>query len=237
MTSPIDHPSRKRDEPKRTIRFDPAYREAVEAGHLTPGQAYARGKREAYARQIGSRYRLAIDVAYDVADNRTTLAEVLKKSPRVAQPTRVAPPREPIGAYPILVALGLMLALAIAGWQYRGQSAEAIPTKFSTVQRSNGTQVDADGRIVRVIGSDPDRVLESYCEGMTDRGLRPAGLMPATAEHATVRIGVIRDAAAPDTLLAIPIRHDETSGRWYSGDGLRPLVPTAAPDGARLARR
>jgi hypothetical protein len=50
-----------------------------------------------------------------------------------------------------------------------------------------------------------------------------------------VRIGILREGGDAHPLRAIPIRSDPGSGRWYAGDGVRPLVPSEAPAGVEQA--
>ena len=95
-----------------------------------------------------------------------------------------------------------------------------------------GVVTDASGRVVRVVGSHPQEVLAAYCKGVPDRRLEAFGVAPTLSGAAPVRIGVIRDREAPEQLLAIAIREDHQTGRWFSGDGLRPIVPSAAPANA-----
>ena len=60
--------------------------------------------------------------------------------------------------------------------------------------------------------------------------------MPAASETAPVRIGLLRNAGQPEALQAIAIRKDPGTSRWYSGDGVRPLVANLAPAGAEAPR-
>jgi hypothetical protein len=215
------------------LRYDPGFREAVEAGHLTAGQAYARGKREAYAQWVRDRYGVSAETAYAVADNRVALRDVAPRQPPDATETPSPAPRPTRAPARLLLGLALLAMLLAAAWLRWGPAPE--PSRVRTTRGPDSTAVhtDAAGSVVRVIGLSPEDVLDAFCrEAGPGRRLGAAGLMPAASDGSSVRIGLLRDASEPDALLAIAIRRDRSSGRWFAGDGVRPLVPHHAPLGA-----
>jgi len=68
--------------------FEPAIRE----GLLSVQEAVRRGNRQAYAEQLGRRYYLSTELAFEVTDNRTRLFDVLQKTGQI--PGHPAPRRE-----------------------------------------------------------------------------------------------------------------------------------------------
>ncbi len=217
-------------------RYDPAFREAVEGGYLTPGQAYARGKREAYAERVAARHGLSLSVAYEVADNRTSLIDNLHE--QEAQQMAEFAAASSSGLRLKLAAVAIFaVAFAVAGWQPWNSRQAQSDTRARVMARESGLIIDDQGRVVRVVAEDPESVLATFCEGAPDKDIQALGVMPSSAESPTTRIGVIRDGNHPDQPLAIAIRRDRSSGQWYSGDGLRPLTPRGAPRGALNAVR
>src|SRR6185295_6185644 len=59
--------------------IDAAFRPAIEAGALTPVEAAQRGNREALAQKLVARHGIRIEDAYDVADNRASLARLIRQ--------------------------------------------------------------------------------------------------------------------------------------------------------------
>lgn len=218
--------------PETAPRFDAAFRPAVEAGHLTADEAYRRGKREVYVKRLVERHRLPQELACSVADNRLSLLEALhRRTPGQAVVIRIEPtPARSSRALLICAIVLLTSAVAALHWW---QAEELAPSGRSRVRLGTAeVYTDDSGRIVRVVGASPDDVLLTFCrQRPPEARLRATGVMPAVEEHA-VRIGVLHPADNPGEVLAIPIREDELTGRWFAGDGLRPLEPKRAPDGA-----
>lgn len=73
---------------KRRLPFDRKFLPAVEEGLLTETEAASRGNREAYAQRLVSCHGMAIDQAYDIADNRRRLVDVMKSAARQARTSR-----------------------------------------------------------------------------------------------------------------------------------------------------
>ncbi len=224
-----------RQDPHRG-RYDPAFREAVEAGYLTPGQAYARGKRDAYAERLAARHGLSRSVAFAVADNRTSLIDTLHEQ-EAKHLAELAAESSSGLRLKLAAAAVFVVAFAVAGWQPWNPREARADTRARVMARESGLITDARGRVVRVIAEDPESVLATFCEGTPEKDIQALGVMPSSAESPTTRIGVIRDGNHPDQPLAIAIRRDRSSGQWYSGDGLRPLIPRGAPRGALNAVR
>jgi hypothetical protein len=212
-------------------RYDPAFQPAVEAGHLTASEALRRGKREIYAAHVADRHALPKETAYAVADNRLSLREALhERAPQA--PVMIRIESSPgVSARTLLGALGVALALVVAGLYVASSKEEQTAGRTRLRVGTSELFSDGEGRIVRVVGSSPDDVLATYCRHAAQGGALVAlGVAPA-AESTAVRIGILRGPGEPRALLAIPIRSDAGSGRWYAGDGLRPLVPSDAPAG------
>jgi hypothetical protein len=223
----------------RKYRYDPAFREAVEGGFLTARQALERGKRDTYAAMVATRHRLPIEIAYSVADNRISLLDAMRK--RRAKPS---------AALPVSVDSGLVrrwalragvaviaIALGVAVW-----SNESVERKKKTeVQAGAGeAEVTADdnGRVVQIAGPTPGSVLTSFCQSaIPGKNLEAIELVASSAPGSRARLGLLRDPADPDTVLAITIREDRDGGRWIAGDGTEPLVASLAPEDAEKGLR
>ena len=212
----------------RPVRFDPAFREAVEAGQLTPSQAYSRGRRQAYVRELETRCGLSAKVACAVADNQMTLADA-----RRAQPgDRPSPQR--FQGFRWLLGVVVITFVGIAGGLHM-MSSDSGEAAVDVKPHADGVQTDDFGRVTRVIGASPQQVLSLFCEEAPD--LEVFGVMPSTSAAVPIRIGILRDRTAPDQLLAIAIREDHPTGRWFAGDGRGPLVPGEAPPNATVSGR
>jgi len=216
------------------LRYDPAFRQAVECGRLTANQAYLRGKRDACAARLAARHRLSPELALAVADNRVSLLEALRQREPEKEPIRVRIESRPrLAPRRIGLAAMIVLALAVAGLHVATREPERTSGRSRVIAGEAEVVRDDSGRVVRVIAADPDAVLVTYCRqgGSTGR-LRAVGLMPAASDTTSVRIGLLREADRPEALQAIAIRKDPGTSRWFSGDGVRPLVASLAPEGA-----
>jgi hypothetical protein len=220
-------------------KFDAAFRPAVDAGLLTADEAYRRGTREAYAKRLMERHRLPLDLAHAVTDNRLSLLEALHgRAPQAPVSIRIERPERVSGRILLYAAIlvAILLTAGLRWWAREEQSATAGRARV----RLGTAEVFTDdaGRIVRVVGASPEDVLATYCrQARAGARLEPTGVVP-TSVAAAVRIGVLQ-AQGADQVQAIPIRVDTSTGRWYAGDGLRPLEPRTAPEGAleAVARR
>jgi len=213
------------------MAFDPAFREAVEAGRLTGKQAAARGRRSAYAALLASRHKLPMTTAFAVADNRVSLLQALR--------THGSPAPEAVRLHAgsghlrraawILIGL-LPLAAAAAALSSR-PSVERVGMETAT-RTVGGAEIrtDGDGRIVQISGRDPRGVLAAYCLAADPRGrLELLGVVPARSEGARARLGIFRRPGGPSEPLAITITEDRTADRWVAGTGRGPLATNPAP--------
>jgi len=206
-------------------RYDPAFEKAVASGLLSPWQAYSRGKREAYALGLVARFDLAEATAYAVADNAMTLADARKNGPPKADST------SPVNGLRWMVwALVIVLAVIAAGAYWMRPDPRSESTAATTQARDAGVHTDESGRVLRIIGDSPQQVLEMFCGAQPE--FDPYGVMASTSAAVPIRIGILRDSAAPEQLMAIAIREERQTGRWFAGDGKQPLIPGSAPPGA-----
>jgi len=83
-------------------------------------------------------------------------------------------------------------------------------------------RLDDAGRVVRVIGPNPDAVLEAYCTASKGGLLEPVTVEQARPPMPGVRVGVFREVA---DYYAITIRRDRETRGWYVGNGTSPIVP------------
>jgi hypothetical protein len=220
------------------LSYDPAFGEAVAAGLLTPRQAMERGKREAYAASLTQRHGLPLEQALAVADNRVPLLQALrqhegakKETVKVRVRTGLPEPVKWIGvaAMPLLIA-----ALVLANWD--GPS--GTTTIVTRPVNDGAVLTDSAGRLVQVSGKNPRSVLRIFCaSAVADRPYRAVDLVASPHQGVSARLGLMRDPANPEALLAITIREDERAGMWVAGNGRTPLIPDQAPDGVEAALR
>lgn len=215
----------------RPARFDPAFKEAIDAGHLTARQAMERGGRDSYAGLMAKRHDLPMEVAYAVADNKVSLVEAMRGRGAVQE----SPVQVQLRANPLRWlkwAAAVLLPVAIFAAFKQGTEPGRAPGE-PTSHRIGDAEIrmDSSGRVVQVLGADPRSVLNAYCVSGEDP-LHALGTVPSTLHGSRVRLGVFSDPADPATLLAITIREDEGSDRWVAGDGRAPLVADRAPPSA-----
>lgn len=229
------------DEPQgssHSFRYDPAFRAAVEEGLLTPRQAMERGKRDTYAGLVSNKHGLPMEKAYDVADNRLSLLEALRRrtaAPPQAVGVRLRPnwTRFAVWCAVALIPVGLVTAHFSGGGIDAGvPDSHGVPT----IEFVGEVELRADdrGRVVQVLGPDPLSVLKTYCDsGLPGGPFQPLKVVPSRRPGTRSRVGLLRNPRKK--LLAITIQEDRERNRWVAGDGRGPLVPKRAPDGAEVA--
>jgi hypothetical protein len=94
-----------------------------------------------------------------------------------------------------------------------------VPPKRTTVETT-----DADGRLTRIDGNSPLGVLEAFCaaEG-AENACEPLEILPTRPPRSGVKIGVLRKPWQSDRRYAIWIRRNQQTGKWFAGNGLKPL--------------
>jgi DNA-directed RNA polymerase subunit RPC12/RpoP len=99
---------------KSSLPYDPGFREAVEAGHLTVLQATARGDRMRWASKLVEKHDLSMAQALLVTDNKATLAS-LSGSPAASSSVR---PRSRSSHWAIVIVLVciVLISAAVTGW-------------------------------------------------------------------------------------------------------------------------
>ena len=68
----------------KTLSYDPGFEPAVREGFLSRREAMARGNRNAFAEDLARRHRLPLDLAWQVADQRVHLHQVMLRVGRIA---------------------------------------------------------------------------------------------------------------------------------------------------------
>lgn len=222
-----------------TVRYDPGFREAVEAGLLTARQAFERGKRDAAAARVAREHQLSQKSALAVVDNRISLLAAIRNRDSVgesgsAQATLRTSRSRAAGSTKFVIALVGIVAVALfflavgdskEGQLNRGGGEAAIHT-------------DSTGQIVRIEGPDPSSVLEAYCASNAGRQeLESLGTIESGSDGPGLTLGILRDPSASDELLAIYISMDRSTRRWTAGNGRSPLVAFQAPGGISSAPR
>jgi hypothetical protein len=133
---------------------------------------------------------------------------------------------------PLLLLLGAglaILALVSGGSGAARREPRTVAVGAAEVLR------DGDGRVFRISAPDPRSVLTAYCRTARAGGrFEPVDLVPAPVDPARTRIGLLRDSAEPDVVLAISIEAD--TDHWGAGDGRTAIEARRAPAWARDPR-
>ncbi len=218
--------------------YDLDFQPAIDEGLLTPRQASERGQRDAYAAILASKHRLPESVAYDLADNRTSLLEVLRERARQNDGALEVSLRPRRTARTVVLCASLFVVFALAAiLQGSGGTVALGPGKELTLGDALA-RTDGGGRVVMVQGPNPRSVLRAYCAADTRGGrLEPLKTVASTQAGGSARLGLLRDPGRPSELLAIRIREDRKTGVWAAGDGTAPVIPESAPAGAARAVR
>lgn len=219
--------------------FDPAFGPAVEAGTLSARQATERGSRAAFVSRLVQRHRLSDALAESVADNRTSLLMALRRREATKTITARVQTDSHRSRTAVLAVVLVGLVFAVAVWKAasseagtdlaaeQGKDEHALPSSMEF-------QVDAQGRILQIIGPDPESVLQAYCNSGSPRGRWEAlDLASAEPPSTRTRLGILRDTLERDAVRTIAIRQDLKSLRWVAGDGISRLVDSPAPQGIR----
>jgi len=237
----------------RSVAFDPEFRPAVEAGLLSPAQAMQRGIRSKYVHMLVVRHGLPDALALQVADNRISLLEALRRrGPEPGPPVEVSvpapPPARTRGRWGTagLVA-GLLVIVAALLYRASAPSRGPAPSGSPRLSSVMGADVlsDESGRPVRISAAAPRTVLSAFCAADFGRRFEAVDLVPLgeggderSGDSRGDMLGLMRRVGRSGEMLSIVVREDRTSNRWVAGDGSSPLEPQPAPPGvaARIKR-
>lgn len=222
------------------LPYDPGFKAAVSAGHLTVREAIQRGDRFALASKLAQRHGLPMRRAFLVVDNRLSFyaAKRMTKNQAVEPPLRRAPSSMSPGRVRIFLGLAgvFLFALTISGWVARGNGEQSSQEGLETTRRAIVTLADSPeirtdhrGQVIEVSGRDPRSVLDAYCRANSlTRTLQPVKLAPSTPPSPSSLIGVFRDHGKPEWLYGIEIHRE--GGRWIAGSSNGQIpVRRAAP--------
>ena len=239
--------------PEPTVEFDPAFRESVVQGYLSVQQAIERGNRDKYAKRLVERHGLSQDLAYLVADNRTSLSMALRKDrEEVAEVLR--PIRRAVWKKALVAILGGAAAVAVTVYGFHLMSkidegdrqiealTQAVAAKTELVQaeqkeraeaeRPQGSvpprrvrlKNDAEGRVTEIEGPDPSSVLAAYCAHLEPpERYSVLELIDPVPPFAGTKLGVFVDKQEMGRRFAIRIRRSIQGRRWVAGDGETPI--------------
>lgn len=228
---------------RRSHRFDPAFKPAVEAGTLTVAQAIQRGRREAYAKRLVAQHRIGLDDAHDVADNRTSLLSLVRKR-TAGQPIKatVRPKANParvrvvaaLAGIALLVGIGTVLklddllnspapasAVRPVGTGASNLVDPSAAANLSQLPVESYARVRADerGEILSVEAADPSNVLLAFCKSHDPfRRLEPVNVAQTDPPSDVARIGVLRDLDQVEDYRVVVIRQDPSTRRWFVGN-------------------
>jgi hypothetical protein len=214
------------------LRYDPAFESAVRDGLLTSREAIQRGQRSMYAGMLAKRYRMTLETAYDVADNRISLLGAIRRNPQSETlPLELSLKKK--NAWPLYGAIAATALVAILAVTFRPAAVVATVGRGATHTVGQAEiKTDGEGRILSVSALDPHSVLDAYCVADARRRFEPLGLTTPAEAVAGLRLGMMKRLLGSKEFLVIEIREDQKAGRWLAGDGVNPLVAAVAPPGA-----
>jgi hypothetical protein len=239
--------------------LDPGFHRAVREGSLTIHDALHRGNREALAAALVDRHDLPKALAYDVADNRTSLRKAVRcaKKTRAAEEHELArPASHGVPALRKLIVLGVAaLSLAVMtgiSWtrsvNHRRPPAVREPVRpaapapavahvdpvqetASALVRATDVRTDNQGQVIEIVGPDPSSVLLSYCDAVPGfLGGEPLSIRNTVPAFREARLGLFRDYENGGAVRSIRIRRDSRSGRWIAGSGRAPIQASDASE-------
>jgi hypothetical protein len=212
--------------------YDRAFQPAIDAGQLSPAQAAERGKRDQYVLAIANRHGVPLSVAYDVADNRTSLLNSLRK--QACDDSAGIELTVPPSPYRFLAWFGVAVSLGLVAMAFLYRTAPPVPRDTSENRSVLGAEVrmDDSGRVLSVAAANPRAVLTAYCASHPGPKVQPIDVVPSVRYGSDVRLGLFRESADDTRVFMIEISEDRSLGRWVAGNGAAPVVPKSIPPGA-----
>jgi hypothetical protein len=232
--------------------YDPGFREAVERGFLTPEQAFARGDRPLYATTLALNHSLDMKTAFLITDNRMQLADAFQGMIEPESPDRSDPPEtravwSSVKTAGALATVAVMVLTLFPSSRTTVNNADAaIPPSTSPAAAldagSNSSRpapknsgavfrVDREGLVTKVSGPNPKVVLSALCaHEQFVQILSPVALAPAVPASPGTRLGLVRDVRDLSGTRCVAIHRDPSNGRWFVGDGRKPIETQKAPD-------
>lgn len=228
--------------------YDRNFEPAIRAGFLSVQEAVRRGNRQAYAEQLGRRYYLSTELAFEVTDNRVRLFDVLQKTGQI--PGHPAPRRErpgPARLQVVTLLFGVFVLTGLLGlqqWQQQGRIArqverislaapEPAPGEPATpalraAPKKSGMSIERDeqGRVTMISAGRPEEVLAAFCTSTPSVTCETKEIRPSEPRFPGRRLGYLTVTHTSEDSRILPIRRDRRSGRWYAGNGLGPIVST-----------
>jgi hypothetical protein len=228
-------------------QYDRGFEPAVAAGLLSTRQAAERGNRLAAAHRLLRKHELSLEAALEVVDNRIRLHQALGRREDCGQLALSPGPRRRYSSSRLLL-IGIVLSsVAIAAgalvqqrWAEQAEVGRALervaavtssaapvvpPVPQQTPESPPAIAVEqSEGRTTRVSAGHPAAVLEAVCARFSGSGT--CGWMElrnTSPRYPGRRIGWFADRRGAQHV--VPIRRDSATGRWFTGNGLRPLEP------------
>ncbi|MDX1389317.1 MAG: hypothetical protein R3344_09005 [Acidobacteriota bacterium] len=235
------------------LPYDPGFAGAVARGQLSATAAIQRGDREKLIRHLAQRYDLPDHLAEQVADNKLNVRAAVQASETTTEPERRSGFRLS-GAEVLVTALcltlvGLIVMAAVNRFDAVEIAEEAPvfdpePVSPATavlirekLDASTETRRSESGELVEIVGPDPRSVLRTFCaESSSTSELEALDIVPSVPPTAGTRLGTYRDPSSPFDTYAVTIRRNHATGRWFVGDGVKPIASIPRPRSPLEAR-
>lgn len=221
--------------------YDVGFIPAVADGCLTVRQAVERGDRVAFASRLTQRHGMSLDFAFQIADNRISLGEALRKHAAAGRSkvVRAERPARPAGRkiWMSLIGAAFLATAALGVWIGSTMGPEvdepdsAAASRQASVWKHVELQTDKMGRVVSVSAPNPTAVLRGFCRPEpSQQRCDPVEIRAAVSGAPGLRWGIFRTTDRKSGLRAIEIRRKGTVRSWTAGDGNGPIDDVAAPE-------
>ncbi len=208
--------------PDKEAHWDRTFDKAIADGTLTVPQALQRGVREVYASRLVKKHRLTMETAYDVADNRIKLRELLAEREKSAQPAEPAAPKKPFAITShaiVLTAVAIVAVYCLVGIARHAQPVAGAPGDRAApapqpgsalVKTSFEIRKDKAGKLIAIRGSDPIAVLKAIGDSADTEA--PREIVKVVSGH-DVWTGYFRGGGK---VTPVRVRNDARAGDWFA---------------------
>lgn len=212
--------------------YDPAFRDAIAAGHLTIRQAVERGDRCAFASKIAQKHSMTMNLAFRVADNEIQIAEAIE---RLKSPAPTSAAKSSSTWHLWLFKAAAVVVLMVCSWGIGRMQVTSPDSGVAATRdqpranligdpdrpRESMVVVDPAGP-TQINGSDPRTVLDAFCRvAPPDLRRTPLRVSPTDAGW----VGFFREDGQT---FSIDIAKNPGGDGWVTGNGKSLIAPKLA---------